>query len=546
MSGQIFICYRRDDTAYVTGYINDRLSQEFGPDSVFTDVDNIALGVDFRAILDETVGQCQIFLAVIGDNWLTARNADGELRLQDQSDFVRIEIESALQRNIPVIPLLVGGTKMPSADELPESLRDLAYRNGTPIRPAPDFHGDIDRLVNSLKHHLQPRPKQAKTGARKPASAPAVQKPASKNLAAAARKAKGQTAVPQAQRSAIRPAEDERARHLAQMGKGRDDKRSRPFFLRPTFVIALLVLAGASWYIDFEYRKTFDEALAVIQGLVSAPPTEEPAVDAGIAVTEEGPGNTPVEPLEVADPVTGMPQEFALSPEAQEAFVDEYEAPIEVPEVVVPQDESVSTGAEDVVDAPVEQEVLVEPPPTADSAEEKPEMAAQLDESVSVAVAETSAQLPPARSPQEIISEGVSLAARGDHEAAIAQYDEAIQSGMESGFAYRQRGASYHALANYEAAIADFSAAVDLNPDDVNAYIARANSHRWSGDHAAAISDYDEAIRVNDTDADIYELRAAAHDALGNEEAAASDRATSADLRSAPPEEAPVTEAPDQ
>ena len=68
MPGQIFISYRRDDAAYVTGHINDRLREEFGAESIFTDVDSIALGVDFRAVLDDMVGQCQVLLAVIGKN----------------------------------------------------------------------------------------------------------------------------------------------------------------------------------------------------------------------------------------------------------------------------------------------------------------------------------------------------------------------------------------------------------------------------------------------------------------------------------------------
>ena len=90
MPGQIFISYRRNDAAYVTGHINDRLCKEFGPESIFTDVDNIALGVDFRSVLDEKVGQCQILLAVIGDHWLKAKNQEGKLRLHDPTFYVGI------------------------------------------------------------------------------------------------------------------------------------------------------------------------------------------------------------------------------------------------------------------------------------------------------------------------------------------------------------------------------------------------------------------------------------------------------------------------
>lgn len=151
----IFISYRREDAADVTGRINDRLRQHYGEEAIFTDVDSIPFGVDFRTYLDQEVSQCKILLAVIGRSWLIVENDKGQQRLNDPADFVRIEIESALQRNIPVVPLLVHGTAMPSANELPESLRELSFRNGTPIRSDPDFHKDMDRLIKGLDQHLR-------------------------------------------------------------------------------------------------------------------------------------------------------------------------------------------------------------------------------------------------------------------------------------------------------------------------------------------------------------------------------------------------------
>ena len=111
----IFISYRREDAADVTGRINDRLRQHFGDEAVFTDVDKIPIGEDFRVHLDEKVSQCIVFLAVIGKNWLTAAGHKGRSGLHDPTDYVRIELESALRRNIPVIPLLVSqsGLMMP-------------------------------------------------------------------------------------------------------------------------------------------------------------------------------------------------------------------------------------------------------------------------------------------------------------------------------------------------------------------------------------------------------------------------------------------------
>jgi len=151
---RIFISYRRHDSADITGRIYDRLVQRFGKDQVFKDVDSIPLGVDFRDHLGNVVGRCNLVLAVIGDQWLTSAAAGGEHRLDDAKDFVRIELESALERRIPVIPLLVRGAAVPSDSELPKSLSALTYRNGISVRPDPDFHRDMDRLIAGLETHL--------------------------------------------------------------------------------------------------------------------------------------------------------------------------------------------------------------------------------------------------------------------------------------------------------------------------------------------------------------------------------------------------------
>jgi formylglycine-generating enzyme required for sulfatase activity len=146
---KILISYRREDSADVTGRIYDRLIQVF-PQSVFRDVDSIPLGVDFRTYLDEQVAKCDVFLAVIGRDWLRGKGRKGKSRLEDPGHFVRIEIESALKRQIPVIPVLVQGAKIPEAQRLPTSIQDVSYRNGIVVRPDPDFHKDMDRLIAHL------------------------------------------------------------------------------------------------------------------------------------------------------------------------------------------------------------------------------------------------------------------------------------------------------------------------------------------------------------------------------------------------------------
>lgn len=151
----IFISYRREDSSDVTGRIYDRLCQHFGEQNVFKDVDSIPLGVDFRQHLGNSVGQCNVLLTIIGRQWMAGEK--GKRRLDDARDFVRIEMEAALKRDIPVVPVLVQGSSIPNVDDLPAQLQPLAYRNGIPVRPDPDFHQDMDRLIKGIEGYLKRR-----------------------------------------------------------------------------------------------------------------------------------------------------------------------------------------------------------------------------------------------------------------------------------------------------------------------------------------------------------------------------------------------------
>jgi hypothetical protein len=120
MMTSVFVAYRREDSRHQAGRLYDRLVAQFGSEHVFKDVDSIPLGLDFRAVLTERVAGCDVFLAVIGDAWLSIAGKSGFRRLDDPGDFVRIEIEAALNRQIPVIPVLVGDSPVPRAEELPD------------------------------------------------------------------------------------------------------------------------------------------------------------------------------------------------------------------------------------------------------------------------------------------------------------------------------------------------------------------------------------------------------------------------------------------
>jgi hypothetical protein len=152
-SGRIFISYRRDETAYAAGWLFDRLTERFGPGSVFKDVDSIEFGDDFAEAIATAVTSCDVLLALIGERWSKLTDEQGRRRLDFADDFVRREIEAALTRDVRVIPILVDRARMPSADELPPSLTPLVGRQALEIDPS-RFASDTTRLIAVVEKTL--------------------------------------------------------------------------------------------------------------------------------------------------------------------------------------------------------------------------------------------------------------------------------------------------------------------------------------------------------------------------------------------------------
>jgi TonB family protein len=150
MKGKLFINYRREDTAPYAGRLYDRLTAHFGEDQVFIDIDQIDPGEDFVEVINRKVSACDIAIVSIGPRWLSATDASGKRRLDDDEDFVRMEIVAALERNIRVIPVLVGGAQMPRKQDLPEALASLSRRNAIELSET-RFHADVNRLIEAIE-----------------------------------------------------------------------------------------------------------------------------------------------------------------------------------------------------------------------------------------------------------------------------------------------------------------------------------------------------------------------------------------------------------
>jgi TIR domain len=147
---QVFLSYRRGDVGGYAGRLADGLRQRLGANSVFQDVTAIAPGQDYTAAIDQALDGCDAVLVVIGRGWLAAATPQGTPRLFQADDYVRLELSRALNRMIPVIPVLVGGAALPAAGELPDDLQGLVHRQAVVLHDE-TWHQDVEGLLRSLR-----------------------------------------------------------------------------------------------------------------------------------------------------------------------------------------------------------------------------------------------------------------------------------------------------------------------------------------------------------------------------------------------------------
>lgn len=151
---KFFVSYRRSDSEEVAGRISDWLIREFGRSAVFFDVDSIPPGVDFREYMQQALDECAVFLAILGPCWLSADDGSGGRRLDREDDHVRIELDSALNTDVSLVPLLVRGAEMPTERELPGALGSFSFKHAMRIRSGGTFRTDIDALIAALRRQL--------------------------------------------------------------------------------------------------------------------------------------------------------------------------------------------------------------------------------------------------------------------------------------------------------------------------------------------------------------------------------------------------------
>src|SRR5918996_4493649 len=152
-SSRIFISYRRDDTQGYARALHDELSERFGRDRVFRDIDTLLPGEDFIDAIEKAIGSSRVIVALIGGRWLSSTDPSGKRRLDKLDDYIRVEIGAALRENLFVIPVLVQGATMPRSDELPEDLARLARRNAFELSDS-RWEYDVGRLIEVLESKI--------------------------------------------------------------------------------------------------------------------------------------------------------------------------------------------------------------------------------------------------------------------------------------------------------------------------------------------------------------------------------------------------------
>jgi TIR domain len=243
--GGIFISYRREETAANAGRLYDRLSERFGEERVFMDVDSIDIGVDFTRAVIEAVSGCNILLALIGRDWSAITDSKGRRRIDNPDDFVRVEIETALQRDIRVVPVLVDGAVLPQANDLPPSLQPLTRRQALELSHT-SFRSEISRLVAAVDEVVEAQPgRSADRKAQEEAAGRRAEDKAQREAQEAARRRAQDQAQREAQVAARWRAEDQA------------DREAQVAYRRNAWIIAGILAA-------------IPAAIAVVVGILSA------------------------------------------------------------------------------------------------------------------------------------------------------------------------------------------------------------------------------------------------------------------------------------
>jgi tetratricopeptide (TPR) repeat protein len=450
MAGKIFINYRRDDSIGTAGRLHDRLAQAFGRDQLFMDVDHIPAGVDFVGHLNVQVAACDVFLAIIGPNWLDAKDESGRRRLDKPDDFVTIEIAAALARNIRVIPVMIEGARMPKAEEVPDSIKPLVRRHAVEVRHA-QFGRDAEALVEKVSEALGGKP--AAPGWRRAGMA------AGALSVAVALFFVGWFGL---HRAGLLPWPPWAVQRDADKGKGAaeaDANRPEPAVLRNQrgsdeaeqqrwAAEAKNERQTAAAAAEAEAKRRSEEQ----QRLAAAAAAEQQGLAAAAAAEAEAKRRS--EEAEQQALAARRAEQERQAAAAAQASARSFA-------LVRQGNADASNGAYDRAIANFSDAIRFDP-----------------------------------RNALAFYYRGLTYAKKGDNDRAIVDYSEALRIDPTRASPYYDRGVAYEKKRDNDRAIADYSEAIRLDPKNASAFNNRGVLYQTRGDNNRAIADYNEAIRL--------------------------------------------------
>ena len=477
MAGKIFINYRREDSTGTAARLHDRLAQEFGRENLFEDV----VGVDLKARLSNQVAACQVFLTVIGPNWLDAKDEAGQHRLHHPDDLVAVEIAAALARNICIIPVLVDGARMPKLSWLPDSLKPLAGCQAVEVRQS-HFDRDVEALVERVREALNASSVGLRSWRGRAVAGVAVAAglllvgwiglywmdislwpPGAETHDASNAKA-------QAEAEAKRKSEETEQQRLATL-KVEQERQTK---------------AAA----EAEAKRKSEEAEQQRDAALKAEQEERNRAEAEARARYAAlisQGNADSKAGEYDRAIAAYNEAIRLDPKSAFAYVSRGDA-------------YADKGDNDRAIADFNEAIRLDPKSALAFRSRGVAYADKGDNDRAIADFNKAIRLDP-KSALAFRSRGDAYANKDDYDRAIADYNEAIRLDPKSALAFRNRGIAYAYKGDHDRAIADYSEAIRLDPKSALAFSHRGVSYAYKGDHNRAIVDYNEAIRLDPNNA---------------------------------------------
>ena len=464
MADKIFINYRRDDSAGTAGRLHDRFVQTFGRKNLFMDVDHIPAGVDFVDFLRSQVAACDVFLAVIGPNWLDAKDDSGRRRFDNPDDFVTIEIAAALARNIRVIPVLVDGACTPKADKLPDSVKPLARRNAVEVRNT-HFGRDAEALANKVAEALK-------------------------------------DARPVTRQSSIMASA---VAWLMATGHWRTVAGSATALLLLVGWIGLYQMGVPVW-VPWTPRAEQPDApgtdkaktAAEAEARAKAEQAEKERLAAAKAEEEEERKAKAAAEAEAKRKSEEAEQQrlAALRAEEERRKQAEAEARARSSSLVSQGKTDSNNGDYDRAIAAFSEAIRLDPKNVNAFGNRGIAYAKKGDNDRAIADYNDVVRLSPNYA-NAFLNRGIAYGKKGDNDRAIADFTEAIRLDPKNANAFFDRGIAYGKKGDNDRAIADYTEAIRLDPKNANVFFDRGSAYGKKGDNDRAIADYNEAIRLN-------------------------------------------------